>query len=240
MKIVGYLRTSLIEWPGKVSGVIFTPRCNFRCPFCHNADLVEPKRVAKQDLIPEDVVLADLKERKKWIDGVVITGGEPTLQKDLKKFLEKLKKIGFEVMIETNGSQPEILAELLEPSLINFIGLDFKTEFSRKYSQVVGLKKFNSKIVEESLKLLLKSKILFELRTTVVPGIHDKKTLVKMARQLKKVGGRRKIPWCWQNFQPKNCLDLSFEKKKPYKKEKLGEFLKAARKYYPNVELRRD
>lgn len=237
MKIVGYLQTSLIEWPGKISSVIFVPGCNFRCPFCHNADLVDPKRIKKLPLIWEKEVLTDLKKRKKWIDGVVMTGGEPLLQQDLDKFLKRLKQMGFKTMVETNGAQADILKKLITSKLVDFVMMDFKAPWG-KYAKVIKVNNFDPKTIKKTIKLLLKSKIPFELRTTIVPGIHDQKTLVEMAKQLKKLVGKKKISWFWQNFQPKNCLDPKFEKVKSYGQNKLDNWLKTTKRYYSGIELR--
>ena len=108
MDIRGLVPTSAIEWPGKISFIVFTAGCNFACPFCHNRDLVDPKRIAGLPDYSEQSILEDLKKRKKWIDAVVITGGEPTIQKGLEVFLKRVKKLGFLTMIETNGSNPTI------------------------------------------------------------------------------------------------------------------------------------
>lgn len=247
MEIAGYLRTSLIEWPGKISSVIFVPGCNFRCPFCHNSNLVDPQKIKKLPLISEPEVLADLKKRKKWIDGVVITGGEPTLQEDLPKFLERIKKLGFATMIETNGSLPQIVQSLIGHKLLDYLTMDFKLPFEDYGKMIKGRKskdksqdcKFKVKI---SLKLILKNKVPFELRTTIVPGIHDEKILVKMAKQLRTLLSdcpAIKLPsWTWQNFQPKNCLNLEFRKIKPYNRRELNEFLKAVKVLIPGVKVR--
>lgn len=240
MKIAGYLKTSLIEWPGKISSVIFVPGCNFRCPFCHNRDLVEPERIKGLQDYSEQSVLTDLKRRKKWIDGAVVTGGEPTLQKDLPEFLKKIKKMGFETMIETNGSRPEAIVILLSRYLVNCLTLDFKAPLDQSYAQAVGLKNFDPKIWPESLKLILKSKIPFELRTTVVPGIHDEKVLTQMAKQLKKLATRNPQPinWFIQTFQPKNCLEPKFQKIKPFSRSEMEQFVNSVKKIIPSVALR--
>ena len=240
MEIKGLVKTSLIEWPGKISAVIFVSGCNFRCPFCHNSHLVDAKKIAKLPSLSEKQIIIDLKKRRKWIEGVVITGGEPSLQADLPEFLGKLKKLGFETMIETNGGRPELVQKLVtcKPAILDFLSLDFKAPLDRHYAKTVGLKNFDPKIWIKSLQAILNSGIPFELRTTIVPGIHDKKTLVKMARQLKKIIGRRKVTWFWQNFQPKNCLDPKFNKLKPYDKMEMEKFLKAVKKIVPNATIR--
>ena len=240
MEIKGFIKTSLIEWPGKISAVIFVSGCNFRCPFCHNSHLVDAKKIAKLPSLSEKQIIIDLKKRRKWIEGVVITGGEPSLQADLPEFLGKLKKLGFETMIETNGGRPELVQKLVtcKPAILDFLSLDFKAPLDRHYAKTVGLKNFDPKIWIKSLQAILNSGIPFELRTTIVPGIHDKKTLVKMARQLKKIIGRRKVTWFWQNFQPKNCLDPKFNKLKPYDKMEMEKFLKAVKKIVPGTKIR--
>jgi len=268
MQIAGYLKTSLIEWPGKIVSVIFVPGCNFRCPFCHNRDLVEVQRSrqlsrakveggAKVQRIKEAEIFADLEKRKKWVDGVVVTGGEPTLQPDLPEFLRKCQKLGFETMIETNGSRPNIMAKLLDGQMVDFVAMDFKGPIG-EYGEYIGQKskvksqKYNSK-VKSSMEIILKSGVECEFRTTVVPGLHNEEILVKMAKQIEDVianfssrsKGRRlksattgEIKWFLQNFRPKNCLDPEFEKIKPFAKEQLEDFLKAVRKIIPQTELR--
>lgn len=245
MKIVGYLRTSLLEWPGKISSVVFVPGCNFRCPFCHNSDLVDPARFKRLEEYSEQSILQDLKKRKKWIDGVVITGGEPTLQLDLPQFLEKIKALGFPTMVETNGSQPEIISKLsscqklANGRIVDFLTVDFKVPFEQ-YNLVCSENDIAKK-VRASIEIILKSKIDFEIRTTIVPGIHNEKTLVKMAKQLLKICQKlsRKPPvWFLQSFQPKNCLDSRFEKVRPFNKIEMEMFLKTVRKIIPTAKPR--
>jgi len=243
MKIAGFIKTSLVEWSGKIASVIFVPGCNFRCPFCHNRDLVDPFRIRELQDFSEKSVLEDFKKRRKFIDGVVISGGEPTLQPDLPEFLEKCRGLGLETMIETNGTKPGVIAILLSRYLVDFIALDFKGPLDSRYARVVGLKKFAPEIWMRSFKIILKSGIPFELRTTVVPGIHDEKVLLEMARQLKKILRNEDIKklranWCFQNFQPKNCLDPKFEKIKPFSKIEIEEILKAVEKIIPEVKIR--
>lgn len=235
MKIAGYLRTSLIEWPGRISSVIFVPGCNFRCPFCHNAELVDPQKIKKLSLLSTEEVLLDLRNRKKWIDGVVITGGEPTLQKDLGEFLRKCRKLGFGVMLETNGSCPEVLKKVLTERLVDFVALDFKTSL-KQYSWVVGAK-FNSDSIRQTLKILAGSGVDFELRTTVAPGIHNRKILEEMAKELKKILRSQDMPWIWQNFQPKNCLDKKFRRIRPFGVETMKGWRLIAMEHFPNLKI---
>lgn len=243
MKFGGYIKTSLIDWPGKINAVIFTGGCNFRCPYCHNSHLVDRKKIRRLPLISEEKIIADLRRRKKWLDGVVITGGEPTIQPDLGDFLKKVKKLGFATMIETNGSSPGVIRNLIIRKLVNYMAMDYKGPLAM-YPEITRIKNEELRIMNEirtTLKLLLKSKIPFELRTTVVPTIHDKKVLVKMAKEIRRLAISHppsvRPSWFLQNFQPKNCLDPEFEKIRPFTKVELENFLKAVKKIIPEAQL---
>jgi pyruvate formate lyase activating enzyme len=238
MLLGGLQKTTLIDYPGKIACTVFTVGCNFRCPFCHNRDLVSLKGFRKKRLKEDkDGEIFDfLKKRVGLLDGVCITGGEPVLQKDLEGFIKKIKKLGFLVKLDTNGSRPEVIKRLLRKRLIDFIAMDVKTTFE-DYPKVVGIKNDELRI-KNSIKIILNSGIDYELRTTVVPGLHDEKILVKMARQLKDLVGKKKINWVWQNFRPKNCLDPEFLKIKPYSEANLQKFLRVVRRILPGVKLR--
>ncbi|HUW22320.1 MAG TPA: anaerobic ribonucleoside-triphosphate reductase activating protein [Candidatus Bathyarchaeia archaeon] len=251
MRIAGYLRTSLIEWPGNISAVIFVPGCNFRCPFCHNRDLVISKKVTRLQNYKEKEVLTDLRQRKRWIDGVVITGGEPTLQTDLSTFLKGLKRAGFLTMIETNGSRPEVIKQLVREELVDFWAMDYKAIFS-DYENVVNIKKVKKKFrknealglvkaVKRSMRLILKSGLPCEFRTTVVPTIHNEKVLIEMAKELKHLlvitDWLSPVKWVLQTFQPKNCLDQKYNNIKPCTRKKMKGFLALIREYIPEARL---
>jgi len=242
MKIAGFLKTSLAEWPGKIVSVIFVPGCNFRCPFCHNSHLVDRKKTKKLKTLSEKLIFEELKKRKEFIEGVVVSGGEPTLQPDLAKFLEKCRRLNLETMIETNGSNPERLKEILnfKFKILNFVALDFKGPLDSCYAKVVGLKNFDPKIWIKSLKIILRFRIPLELRTTVVPGLHNERILIEMAQQIKKftIRNSQLSNWFLQNFQPQNCLSPEFEKIKPFSKTELEEISEAVRKIIPNVKTR--
>ena len=240
MQIASYLKTSLIEWPGKIASVIFTPGCNFRCPFCHNASLVN--QTERLTLIDEKQIFADLKKRKKWVDAVVVTGGEPSLQKDLPKFLKKIKKLGFLGMIHTNGTNPEVIARLLSCYLIDYVAMDIKGDFEN-YSNYTNCP--NDQIiknVKESMRLIIESEVEYEFRTTVVPGLHDLPSLKKLAEQIALILNTKSLilntKWYLQQFQPKNNLDKKFLKIKPYSKEEMENFQRHLQKVIPGVFLR--
>lgn len=234
MTIGGLQKVSLLDFPAHIAAIVFVKGCNFSCPFCFNRDLV----LGKAPTISQTIILSFFKKRRKLLDGVVLTGGEPLLQPDLEKFIRKLRRLGFKVKLDTNGALPEKLEQLLKKNLIDYVAMDFKAPLDENYAQAIGKKEFDLSLIMESLKVLRRSKIPFELRTTVVPGIHDQKALVKMAKQLKNVLGKRKVRWYWQNFQPKNCLDPKLEKVTPYSRMGLERFLRIAKKDYLEIELR--
>ncbi len=233
MKIAAYLKTSLIEWPGKISSVIFTSGCNLRCGFCHNADLVDAAKFNSKLLLSEEEVLADLKKRKNWIEAVVVTGGEPTLQKDLIKFLKSLE---YPVMIHTNGTNPGVIRNLIIGKLVNYICMDLKGDLEN-YSNYSNCP--NGQItasVKKSLGLIAGSGVECEFRTTVVPGLHDLGNLMRLAEELRSTADSLK--WFLQQFRPMNTLDKKFMKIKPFSKEELESFQKELQKVIPNTFLR--
>jgi pyruvate formate lyase activating enzyme len=220
--IKGLERTSLIDYPGRVSAVIFLAGCNFRCPFCHNRDLVLEHE--KIPTIPEEEILGFLKERSKWLDGVVISGGEPAMHRDLPGFLEKLKGIGYAVKLDTNGTNPEMLRELMEKELLDYIAMDIKGPLE-KYEKSSGVEADKGKI-KESIKLIINSGIEHEFRSTILPALHTKEDVEAMAKMVK--GGRK---FYLQQFRPKNTIDPKMEKEKPFGEKEMNEFRELCRKH---------
>jgi pyruvate formate lyase activating enzyme len=238
MQIGGILKTTLLDYPDKVACIVFTVGCNFRCGFCHNPDLVDPKRgsasnlEAEPQLIPEEYFFTFLESRKKIIDGVVITGGEPTLQKDLKDFIIKVKAKGFLVKLDTNGTNPELLKELIEQKLVDYIAMDLKT-LPEKYSSIVSVKVDPAKILR-SINILLGSKIDYEFRTTVVEGLHTKADLINMA---KLISGAKK--YYLQKFRAsEKLLNNDFKEKKSLKQSELEEIALECRRCVKECEVR--
>ena len=169
MQIYGFHKTTLLDYPEHIAATVFTGGCNFRCPFCHNGELVlDP---GAQPSITEEEVLSYLKKRREILQGVCVTGGEPTLQKDLKDFLGKIKELGYLVKLDTNGYRPGVLWDLLQNGLVDYVAMDLKA--SRKnYATAAGLKTMDLSRIEESIGILKSSGIPYEFRTTVVKGIH--------------------------------------------------------------------
>jgi len=234
MLLGGLQKTTLIDFPGRVACTVFTVGCNYRCPFCHNKDLVNFNsfKKAKLELISEDYFFKFLEKRKGVLDGVCITGGAPTIWKDLPGFCKKIKDLGLEVKLDTNGSNLKMLKELIKKKLVDFIAMDIKTVFE-DYSKAIEVK-LPAPI--ESIKLILQSGLEYEFRTTVVPGIHDKKTLVCLAKQLKKI--KTDFSWVLQQFQPKNCLDQAYLKIKPYSSKEMKAILIDVCKVLPKTKMR--
>lgn len=164
MKIAGFDKLSLLNYPDMVSATIFTNGCNFLCPYCQNSALVLDSQ--ENILIPEEEVLYYLSERKKLLDGVCITGGEPTIQKDLKEFITKIKALGLKVKLDTNGSNPEMLKDLIDNNLIDYVAMDIKTVFS-KYNQITN-RNIDTDLLRRSIEIIKSSNIDYEFRTTVV------------------------------------------------------------------------
>ena len=171
MLIGGLQKLTLIDYPGKVACTLFTYGCNFRCPFCHNAVLVNEEPVP----IPEEEFFSFLKKRQGLLDGVGITGGEPLLHKDMPTFLQKIKDLGYAVKLDTNGSFPERLREVVEKGLVDMVAMDIKNEKSR-YAETIGYDVDMHKI-EESVAFLMENRVDYEFRTTIVKEFHDEKAI---------------------------------------------------------------
>lgn len=165
MRIGGFQKFSLSDFPGCAAAIVFTQGCNFRCPFCHNSSLI-PMKTAPQELIPEDELFGFLGRRRGQLDGVVVTGGEPTLQPDLRAFLRRIKEIGFKTKLDTNGSRPDVLRNLFQEGLVDYVAMDIKAPLAI-YSRLAGVSVPTQRIAE-SIDRIARSGIAHEFRTTVV------------------------------------------------------------------------
>lgn len=178
MKIVGLQKLTLLDYPGKVACIIFTKGCNFRCPFCHNASLVNGPI---EDEISEDEILNFLEKRKGILEGVVITGGEPLLNHDIGSFLEKIKELGYFVKLDTNGTNPKLLKQLVLEKKVDYVAMDIKNA-PDEYFKATGKNDIDLELIEESKNFLLGDSVDYEFRTTVVKGIHTKESLESLAK----------------------------------------------------------
>ena len=229
IEIKGYIPSSLLDYPGKICSVIFLPNCNFRCPFCQNPDLIN-----KPDEIPNiepKKIFEHLKSRRKWLDGVCITGGEPCLHKGLPEFLLEVKKLRFLVKLDTNGANTKMLKELIEKKLIDYIAMDVKAPL-KDYDKVAKVK-VNKKNIQESINLIKKSKVDYEFRTTVIPKFTGKKEIEEIGKWLK--GSKR---YCIQQFRPLITLDESFMNEKIYTPNELKELTEVAKPFFKSVCVR--
>jgi pyruvate formate lyase activating enzyme len=209
IEIKGFLETSFLDWRGKLCSVIFLPGCNFRCPYCHNHPLVfHPEQYAT---FPLEDILARLHSLRNWIDGVCVTGGEPTLHTDLPLLVREIKRHGFLVKLDTNGSNPPMLENLIEGGEIDFVSMDVKAPLGPfSYSRSTGLP-VNLRPILESIEILKRRKVEYEFRMTVVPGLHREEDIRTLGNHLR--AGQRFI---LQNFNPENPLDPSLRNIIPY------------------------
>lgn len=227
MIIKGFQKLTLLDFPGKTACTVFTAGCNLRCPFCHNALLVTEKNDA---FFSEDEIFEHLEKRKKVIDGVAVTGGEPLLQKDIERFLYEIKEKGFLVKLDTNGCYPEKLDGILQLGLADYVAMDIKNS-PEKYAVTVGVDGFDIAPVEESIKLLQNSNVEYEFRTTVTADFHTVESIEKAAEWIK---GTEK--YFLQNFVDSgNLIDSAC---KGVSKAEMHLMLEAARKHIPTAELR--
>lgn len=181
MQIHGLNKTTLLDYPEHLAATVFTGGCNFRCPFCHNAGLV--LNPGEQPVISKEEVLSFLRKRKGILNGVCITGGEPTLQKDLPEVIRQIKEMGYLVKLDTNGYRPEVLAQLLEEKLLDYVAMDIKSSPER-YGVVAGLRELDISVICRSVDLLQHSGIKYEFRTTVVKELHSKEDFEEIAKWL--------------------------------------------------------
>lgn len=180
MIIQGFSKTSLLDYPGHLAAVIFTAGCNFRCPFCHNSDLVLTPSMEYS----EEDVLSVLKKRRSILEGVCITGGEATLQPDLIDFMRRLRELGYKIKLDTNGYRPDVLHAVISQGLADYVAMDIKNSLP-KYPRTAGMTCFNQDNISESISLLMNSNIDYEFRTTVVYELHTKEDLIDIAHMLK-------------------------------------------------------
>lgn len=199
LPLKGFLETSFLDWPGRVSAVLFLGGCNFRCPYCHNPGLVEnPAQLAN---LAWPKVRARLAAWRGWLDGVVVTGGEPALSPRLPELLAELKGLGFKIKLDTNGARPEVVANLIGRGLIDHLALDVKAPLNGEAYRRAAGRPEGAEAVRSLLGWLAKNSTPYTLRTTVTPGLHDRETIRAMAREL-----RGHAPWVLQKFRPGDLL----------------------------------
>lgn len=235
MQIKGWVRTSLIDYPDHIATVLFTGGCNFRCPMCHNANLVlRPETLPN---IPVAEVLAYLEQRAGRLTGVVLTGGEPTLQPGLLELLRDVRALGYAIKLDTNGYQPDVLSELLCQQLLDYVAMDVKAP-PDKYPEVAGVHNLAIDSIASSLNVLHDSAIAYEVRTTVVPWLSGD-DIVALAQWLAvrfpPHGPQR---WILQPFQAQHALDMRLRRAIPYTPAQLHALAEHVRQWTHTVDLR--
>ena len=226
--IGGVQKSSLIDFPHKIAAIVFTQGCNFRCGYCHNAELIEFSLKSK---FGYNEFFEFLETRKGKLDGVVITGGEPTLQSSLRDFIIRIKSLGFEVKLDTNGTNPEVLGKLLSENLLDYIAMDIKAPWE-KYSKITGID-VNIENIKKSVEMIMTSGVNYEFRTTVIKsqlGFEDFEKIGKQIRGAKK--------YYLQKFEPSKIYDKSLETEKTYSDEEFSVICEQLKKYIGVVGVR--
>lgn len=226
MKIAGFQKVTLLDFPGLVACTVFIGGCNFRCPFCHNADVVEEKTGGE---FPKEEIIAYLKKRRGVLDGVCITGGEPLLYPETLDFMREIKDLGFKIKLDTNGSVSTRLKEAVAAGLCDYVAMDIKNTLE-KYPLTAG-GSVNTEKIKESIAFLLSGAVSYEFRTTVVKELHTKDDILKISEE---ISGASK--WYLQQFVDSgNLIDSGFS---AYSPSELEDFAAAARKNISETHVR--
>ncbi|MBR3059424.1 MAG: anaerobic ribonucleoside-triphosphate reductase activating protein [Oscillospiraceae bacterium] len=228
MRISGLMKLTLLDFPGHTACTVFTGGCNYRCPFCHNAELV--LRPSAQPEIPEAEFFALLKKRRGLLDGVAVTGGEPTLQPDLPDFLRRIRDLGYAVKLDTNGTRPDLLRRLVEEGLVQYVAMDIKNAPDR-YGETAGVEDPRLDMIRASAAFLLEGTVPYEFRTTAVRELHRPEDLREIGRWLR--GAERYFIQCFADSG-----DLIEAGLHPCSREELELLLEAVRPFIPAAELR--
>jgi len=229
-KIVGFARTSLLDWDGKVASTIYLQGCNLRCGFCHNPDLVP----ATSDLeeVPFDTIREYIESNNDFLDGVVITGGEATIHKDLPVLIGKFRQLGMKIKLDTNGTNPKMLRDLIRAGMLDYVAMDIKAPLNQKYSEITATN-VDLASIKESISLIMEEMKDYEFRTTVVPFYLDTPDIEAIASF---IGGAKK--YALHQFGNKNTLDSRLSVMSPYPDEKLKTMADVAKLYVKKVVLR--
>ncbi len=228
MRISGLQKLTLLDFPNLCACTIFLPGCQFRCPFCQNASLVLDLNNSSE--IDEEDIFKFLKSRIGILDGVCVTGGEPTLQSDLIPFIRKIKELGFKVKLDTNGYNPKVLKELIDLSLLDYVAMDIKNSLE-KYPLTCGVKNLKIENILDSINILKENKVPYEFRTTVIKEFHESSDFISIAKLIKGV----KTYYLQEYRDGETCIQNGFT---PYSKEEMDEFVNILKKEGIDTELR--
>lgn len=227
----GLQKTTLVDYPGKVAATVFTIGCDFRCPYCHNPELVLPELSEKQPKITEKEVLNFLKERRKLLEGICITGGEPTIQSDLIDFIKKVKDLGFLIKLDTNGSCPDVLNSLIEQKLIDYVAMDVKAP-KEKY-EIFTQEETLIENVSKSIELLKQDRINYEFRTTLAPGILEEQDVLAIVDWIKLTPR-----YFLQRFKNDKVLDKKFKNIQAWSEQRTMALFKKIKPYFSECNIR--
>lgn len=227
MKIGGLQKLTLLDYPSKTACTIFTSGCNFRCPFCQNASLALEENPSRE--YSREEILSFLNKRQGLLDGVCISGGEPTLQNDLEDFIKEIKALGFAVKLDTNGARPDVLEKLIQNSLVDYVAMDIKNS-PEKYARTSGAQHLDK--VKQSVELLLQGEIDYEFRTTVVKGLHEKEDFEAIGKW---ISGCKS--YYLQQYRDSEDI-ISPEGLSSFDAKEMEEFLKITQRYIPQTKLR--
>ena len=228
MKIYGMLKLTLLDFPGKTACTLFTGGCNLRCPFCHNASLVT--ELSGERPIDENEIFAFLKKRTGVLEGICISGGEPLLMPDISSFIKRVRELGYLIKLDTNGTFPETLKELVLDGLVDYVAMDIKNS-PEKYAETVGLENFDITPVAQSVEFLLQNNVPYEFRTTIVKELHTPQDIVSIGKWITGAQG-----YFLQQF--KDSGNLIGSGLSACGSEELNEMLQAVVPFVPNAEIR--
>ena len=233
MKIAGLQKMTLLDFPGKVACTVFLPGCNFRCPFCHNGQILDN---SVESAMEPEALLSFLKKRQGLLDGVCVTGGEPTLQPDLPAFLRSIKTLGYPVKLDTNGSNPQVLKALVAEHLVDYVAMDVKNS-PEAYPLTTGNANLSLSPVQESLAFLLEDHVDYELRTTVVAELHSPEHIAEMGKWVQTVAlGKKAKKWFLQFFVARDSVPDS--RLSPPKDVQMFEYVEILTPYANKIEVR--
>jgi anaerobic ribonucleoside-triphosphate reductase activating protein len=225
MIIGGFQKFSLIDYPGKICAIVFTQGCNFRCPYCHNPELIDPNvSQNSQNITSEDDVFSFLEKRKGKLDAVEITGGEPTLQQGLLEFLKKIKDMGYLAKLDSNGSRPEVIEKIIRLKIVDYLAMDVKAPLE-KYQEIT-CSNINPNKIKKSIELVMNSGLDYEFRTTVIKSQLSEEDIIEIVKLIKGAN-----LYVLQKFIPSKTLNPKFLSKASYSDEEF-EYLKAAVESY--------
>lgn len=232
LEIKGLIETSFLDWDGKIVSTLYVPYCNFRCPFCHNSGLIEKPQ--GYETIPVERVEKFMLDRKDFLDGICLTGGEPCLHKKrgLFEFMQHIKGLGFQIKFDTNGTDPETLKKVIDNKLVDYIAMDIKGPLDERYDKLSGVKTDLDK-VKQCIAIMVENEVPYEFRTTVVPTLLDTKDIEDIAEY---ISGANKF--VLQQFAAEHTWDESLRSVKPYFREKLEEMAGVSKEFVPATLIR--